>query len=144
MNNQLKALGNRILANGKIQGHEIKEIEAWLDADGKIDRQEAIFILDLYKRADSIAPSFEKLLSRVIKRHLLADGRLENEEAQWLRQVVLSDGKVSDREKTLLRELRGEAKFISEQGSALFAECLDAGAATERSASHGRNRSDQG
>ena len=125
MNNELKALGNRILANGRVQGHEIKALEAWFDADGKIDRQEAVFLLDLYKRADAIAPAFEKLLSRVIKRHLLADGRLENEEARWLRQVILSDGKVSAREKTLLRELRGEAKFVSEQGSALFAECLD-------------------
>ena len=129
MNNELKSLGNRILANGKVQGHEIKALETWFEADGKIDRQEAIFLLDLYKRADAIAPAFERLFSRVIKRHLLADGRLENEEARWLRQVVLSDGKVSDREKALLREIRGEAKFVSDQGQALFAECLDPGIA---------------
>jgi uncharacterized tellurite resistance protein B-like protein len=125
VNNELRSLGNRILANGKVQGHEIKALEAWFDADGKVDRQEAVFLLDLYKRADAIAPAFERLLSRVIKRHLLADGRLENEEARWLRQVVLSDGKVSDREKSLLREIRGEAKFVSVEGHALFSECLE-------------------
>jgi len=124
MKNEFRTLGMRVLTNGKIEGHEVESLQELLSADGKIDREEAEFILDLYRRTDQITPAFEKFFCRVIKQHLLADGTIDSERAAWLRKLILSDGKVSDREKKLLREIKGEAKEISVEGQALIEECL--------------------
>jgi len=124
MKNEFRTLGVRILTNGKIEGHEVESLRELLSADGKIDREEAEFLLDLYRRTDQIAPAFEKFFCKVIKQHLLADGTIDNERAAWLRRLILADGKVSEREKKLLREIKGEAKEISFQGQALIEECL--------------------
>ena len=124
MKNELRTLGMRILTNGKIEGHEVESLQKAFSADGKIDRPEAEFLLDLYRRTDQIAPAFEKFFCKVIKQHLLSDGTIDSERAAWLRRLIFSDGKVSQREKKLLRELQGEAKEISVQGQALFEECL--------------------
>ncbi|QDU29294.1 hypothetical protein ETAA8_44020 [Anatilimnocola aggregata] len=47
MKNDFRTLGMQILANGKIEGHEVKSIKELISADGTIDRQEAEFLLDL-------------------------------------------------------------------------------------------------
>jgi len=124
MKNEFREIGMKILTNGKIEGHEVESLRELITADGKIDRQEAELLLDLYKRTEQIAPAFEKFFYKVIKQHLLADGTIDNERAAWLRRLILIDGKVSDREKKLLREINGEAKEISVEGQALIEECL--------------------
>lgn len=124
MRNELRTLGISIMANGKIEGHEVETLRKHLSADGEIDRQEAEFLLELYRRTDQIAPAFEKFFYQAVKKHLVADGCIGNEEAVWLRRVFFSDGMVKDREKKLLRELRGEAREFSSEAEALFDECL--------------------
>jgi hypothetical protein len=124
MKNEFRTLGMKILANGKIEGHEVESLRELISADGKIDRDEAEFLIHLYRRTDPIAPAFEKFFFKVIKQHLLADVTIDSERAAWLRKLILIDGKVSEREKKLLRELRGEAKEISVEGHALIEECL--------------------
>jgi uncharacterized tellurite resistance protein B-like protein len=125
MKNEFRTLGMKILTNGKIEGHEVEALRELITADGKIDRQEAEFLLELYRRTDQIAPAFEKFFGKVIKQHLLADGTIDSEQAAWLRKLILIDGRVSEREKKLLRELKGEAKKISVEGQALIEECLN-------------------
>jgi uncharacterized tellurite resistance protein B-like protein len=132
MKNEFRTLGMKILANGKIEGHEVESLRELISADGKIDRQEAEFLLDLYRRTDPIAPAFEKFFYKVIKQHLLADGTIDSERATWLRKLIFSDGRLSERESKLLRELRGEAKEISVEGQALFEECLDSSASSKK------------
>ena len=124
MKNEFRTLGMKILANGKIEGHEVESLRELISADGKIDREEAEFLIHLYRRTDQIAPAFEKFFFKVIKQHLLADGTIDSERAAWLRRLILVDGKVSERELKLLREIRGEAKDISVEGHALIEECL--------------------
>ena len=124
MKNEFRTLGMRILTNGKIEGHEVESLRELLSADGKIDREEAEFLLNLYRRTDQITPAFEKFSCKVIKQHLLADGTIDSDRAEWLRRLILIDGKVSEREKKLLREIKGEAKEISVEGQVLIEECL--------------------
>ncbi len=124
MKNEFRTLGMKILANGKIEGHEVESLWELISADGKVDREEAEFLIHLYRRTDQITPVFEKFFYKVIKQHLLADGTIDGEQVVWLRKLILADGKVSEREKKLLREIRGEAKEISVQGHALIEECL--------------------
>jgi uncharacterized tellurite resistance protein B-like protein len=124
MKNELRVIGNSIMANGKIEGHEVELLRSHLSADGVIDRQEAEFLVDMFRRTNQIAPAFEKFFYQTIKKHLVADGRVGAEEALWLRRVIFSDGVVKEREKKLLRELRGESKEFSDEAQALFDECL--------------------
>jgi uncharacterized tellurite resistance protein B-like protein len=124
MKNEFRTLSMKILTNGKVEGHEVESLRELISADGKIDREEAEFLIYIYKRTDQIAPAFEKFFYKVIKEHLLADGTIDSERAAWLRSLILVDGKVTEREKKLLREVRGEAKEISVEGNALIEECL--------------------
>lgn len=124
MKNELRTLGISIMANGKIEGHEVELLRNHLSADGVIDRDEAEFLVEMYRRTNQVAPAFEKFFNSAIKKHLVADGRIGSEEALWLRRVIFSDGVAKDREKKLLRELRGESKEVSDEAQALFEECL--------------------
>lgn len=125
MKNEFRTLGMKILTNGKIEGHEVESLRELISADGKIDREEAEFLIHLYRRTDQIAPAFEKFFYKVIKQHLLADGTIDSERAAWLRKLILIDGKVSEREKKLLREIKGEAKEISLEAHDLIEDCLN-------------------
>lgn len=124
MKNEYRTLGMKILTNGKVEGHEVESLRELISADGKIEREEVEFLLDLYRRTDQMTPAFEKFFCKVIKQYLLSDGNIDGERARWLCRLIMLDGKVSDREKKLLCELRGEAKEITEEAQALIDECL--------------------
>lgn len=121
---QLRALMEKFLADGKIDGREIEALGELLPAGRAISRPEAEFLIEMHKRVERVTPAFEKFFYRAIKRHVLTDGAVDAEEAAWLRRMILADGKVDEREKKLLRELRGEAARASPEFEALFAECV--------------------
>ncbi len=124
MKNEFRTLGMKILTNGKIEGHEVESLRELISADGKIDREEAEFLIHLYRRTDQIAPAFEKFFYKVIKQHVLTDGTIGANKATWLRQMIFADGKVNEREKKLLCELKGEATRINSEFQTLYEECL--------------------
>ena len=114
-----RELMERILRNGRVEGAEIELLRRQLYADGKIDRREADFLAELYKRVEQVTPGFEKFFCQAIKDHILQDGRISAEEAAWLRQLLYADNRITDRERKLLRELRGEARAVSPEFQAL-------------------------
>ena len=69
-------------------------------------------------------PAFEKFFFQAVKDHALADGRIDAEGAAWLRQLLPADGRVDDRQRKLLHELRGEAGQVSPAFETLFAQCM--------------------
>jgi uncharacterized tellurite resistance protein B-like protein len=113
-----------ILANGKVDSHELEVLRRELYADGKIDRAEADFLVELHKRVQHLTPAFEQFFYQAIKDHVLADGRIDAEEAAWLRRMLFADGKIDDRERKLLHELKGEAGQVSSEFEALFADSM--------------------
>lgn len=119
---QLRELMDKLLADGKVDGREIDALTDLLYADGWIDRAEAEFLIELHKRVERVTPGFEKFFYQAIKDHVLNDGKIDAEEANWLRRMITADGKVDDREKKLLRELRGEATEVCPEFEALYAE----------------------
>jgi uncharacterized tellurite resistance protein B-like protein len=120
----LRQIEQHILANGKVDSHELETLRRELYADGKIDRAEADFLVELHKRVQHLTPAFEHFFYQAIKDHILADGRIDAEEAAWLRRMLFADGKIDDRERKLLHELKGEAKQVSHEFEALFEECM--------------------
>ena len=44
-----------------------------------------------------MTPAFEQFFYQAIKDHILADGRIDAEEAAWLRRMLFADGKIEGR-----------------------------------------------
>lgn len=110
-----------ILAEGKADGPQIERLRRQLYADGTIDRLKANVLVGLYRRVQFQSSEFQRLYYQVIKDHLLALERLGAEEAEWLRQVLLSEGAFTDEERKLLHELNG-TKECGPEFVALFGQ----------------------
>jgi hypothetical protein len=120
----LRQIEHAILATGKVDGHELEVLRQQLYAGGKVDRRGADFLVELHKRVQHLTPAFERFFYQAVKDHVLARGRIDAEEAAWLRRMLFADGKIDDQERKFLHELRGEAKEVSREFEALFAECM--------------------
>lgn len=122
----LRELMQKLLADGRLDGAEIDALSELLYADGRIDRDEAEFLIGLHRRVERPSPGFDKFFYQAIKRHVLTDGAITAGEADWLRRMVFADGKVSERELKLLRELRGEAARTCPEFETLYTDCVAA------------------
>jgi uncharacterized tellurite resistance protein B-like protein len=120
----LREIEERVIANGRVDGHELEVLRRLLYADGKISRKEADFLVELHKRVQYRTPGFEQFFYKAIKDHILADGRISAEEAAWLRQMLFADNRIDDEERKFLHELKGEAKRLSPEFEALFKEAM--------------------
>jgi len=109
-----------ILANGRVDGPELEELRRQVYTDGKIDRKEADFLVQLHKRVQHRTPAFEHFFYQAIKDHILADGRIDAAEVAWLRETLFADGKMKDEARKLLHELKGEARQVSKEFDVLF------------------------
>jgi hypothetical protein len=120
----LRQIEQAILANGRVDGPELEVLRGRLYVDGKIDRRAADFLVELHKRVQHVTPAFQHFFYQAIKDHILAHGRIEAEETAWLRRMLFADGKIDDEERKFLHELKGEAKEVSREFEALFAESM--------------------
>jgi hypothetical protein len=73
----LREIEQVILAHGKVNGPELEALRRQLYAGGKIERPEADFLVELYKRVQHRTPAFEKFFFQAIKDHILAHGRID-------------------------------------------------------------------
>src|SRR6478672_10449374 len=121
---QLRQLEKEIMDHGKVNGSELETLRLWVYANGKPDRPMAEFLVELHKRVQHMTPAFEQFFYQAIKDHILADGRIDAEEAAWLRRMLFADGKIDDEERKMLHELKGEAGQVSPEFEVLFAECM--------------------
>ena len=126
----LRQIEHDILATGKVDSHDLEALRRQLYAGGKIDRGGADFLVELHKRVQHRTPAFEQFFYQAIKEHILAHGRIDAEEAAWLRRMLFADGKIDEREKTFLSELKRTARHVGREFEQLYAECMKgAGAA---------------
>jgi hypothetical protein len=121
---ELRAIEQRILANGRVDHGELEELRRTMYAGGKVQRREADFLVELHKRVQHMTPAFEHFFYQAIKDHILADGRIDAKEAAWLRRMLFADGKLKDEERKFLHELKGEAKQAGPEFEALFADAM--------------------
>src|SRR2546430_16038489 len=109
----LREIEQHVNEHGRVDGHELELLRQALYADGKIDRKEADFLVELHKRVQYRTPAFEQFFYKAIKDHILADGRIRARETAWLEQMLFADDKLEDEERQFLRQLKGEAKEVS-------------------------------
>jgi carbon storage regulator CsrA len=120
----LQKLKATILADGVIEDQEVEIIRKELYADGKIDKEEVEFLVALRNEAQKVCPAFEELFFEAIKQNVLTDGVIDAEEAGWLRRMLYADGRIDEREKKFMRQLRQEAKQVSPEFQRLHDECM--------------------
>ena len=112
------------LADGRIDTKESEIIKKELYADGKLDRSELEWLLDVRKSASGTVQVFDKMVFDALKPVILADGDIDAKEAAWLRKFIYADGKVDDLEKKFLQELKAGAKTTSKEFEELFKQCM--------------------
>src|ERR1700731_2932957 len=95
----LREIEGKILANGRGDTPELEMLRKELYADGKIDRKEADFLVELHKRVQHMTPAFEHFFYQAVKAHILEDGKIDAEESAWLRRMLFADGKIDDHER---------------------------------------------
>ncbi len=118
MSQNLNALKMAILADGVIDAHEVKQISAVIWDDGKIDREEADFLFELNDAKKEAVPEWTELFVKAISAHLLEDaaspGEIDADEAKWLTDKIMGDGKVDEVEKALLTNLAARGALPKE------------------------------
>jgi hypothetical protein len=122
---KLRQVEQDILATGKVDGPELERLRRELYAHDKIERPEADFLVELHKRVQHLTPAFEQFFYQAIKDHILVHGRIDAEEAAWLRRMLFADGQIDDEERKFLHELKGEAKQVSREFDVLFEESME-------------------
>jgi hypothetical protein len=120
----LRQIEHDILATGKVDGPNLEVLRGQLYADGRIDRRGADFLVELHKRVQHLTPAFEQFFYQAIKEHILAHGRIDAEDAAWLRRLLFADGKLKDEERKFLHELKGEAGQVSPEFEVLYEESM--------------------
>ncbi len=113
-----------ILSDGHIDKKEVALIRQELLGDGKLDRSELEFLLDLRKSATSVVRDFNTLVFTALKPVILADGSIDAKEAAWLRKFVFADGKVDEDEKAFISDLKASAKSTSPEFEELVKQVL--------------------
>jgi uncharacterized membrane protein YebE (DUF533 family) len=122
-----------ILADGRIDDDEVKVLKKELWADGKIDKDEVKFLIALRNAAQKKAkarkaevnPKFEHLFFSAISDNVLKDGKIDSNEARWLRAMLFADGKIDDNEKKFLTKIKKAAtKGTSQAFEQLYQECM--------------------
>jgi hypothetical protein len=120
----LRQIEQAILAKGRVDGHQLESLRRQLYAGGKIQRPGADFLVELHKRVQHLTPAFEQFFYQAIKDHILSHGRIDAEEAAWLRRMLFTDGEIDDEERKFLHELKGEAKHVSPEFEVFFGESM--------------------
>jgi hypothetical protein len=108
-----------ILADGYIEEKETEIIRKEILADGVINKSEAEFLIDLRNSAPKAVQKFHDFVFEVVKKAILADGSISASEAKWLESFLLADGKIDDMEKAFLKDLKASAKKTSAEFDAL-------------------------
>jgi carbon storage regulator len=120
----LQRVKAEVLADGRIDTHDVDLICRELYAEGKIDQEVVDFLIDLRDEAHWVCSRFERLCLDCAKYHLLADGSIDAEKAAWLRLTLLSHHKVNKREMVFLRDRKDQAVDVCDEFQELYDKCV--------------------
>jgi len=113
-----------LLADGRISELETDLLRRAILADKVVDREEVEFLAELKREAVTVSPEFNRFLYDVLKRVVLVDGAITDQEARWLRRIIFSDRQVKPIEATFVEDLKREARKVGPEFEALCRECL--------------------
>lgn len=120
----LRQVKHDVMANGRIEGHHLDVLGRELYVGGKIDRLAVNLVVELRKRLEHHTPDLERFFYQAIKDYVQASGRIDAEQAAWLRGVLATGNWIQDDDRRLLHELKGEAQAVALEFDSLFAEAM--------------------
>jgi uncharacterized tellurite resistance protein B-like protein len=112
-----------LLDDGRISEREAELLRRAILADGVVDRQEAAFLMDLKRSAQSVHEEFDRFLFDVLEKIILADGVISDQETKWLKELLFADRQISPAEAAFVRQLRSRAKSVSTSFESLYQDC---------------------
>jgi uncharacterized tellurite resistance protein B-like protein len=121
---------NAILADGVIDDNEVKILKKELYADGKIDKEEVDFLIELRNKAQkkaaggNLSDAFEKFFFKAVQDNVMADGKIDTEEARWLRTMLYADRKIDENEKKFLAKIKKAATSTSPEFDRLYEQAM--------------------
>lgn len=115
----LRRLRAQLLQDGRISESEVQLIRDYIHADGELDLQDVKLLVELLSEASEVCPEFDELFFPTLKRVVLQDGQIGQDEQYMLLKMLYADGHVRDSEREFLRELRQEITESTPQFDAL-------------------------
>lgn len=119
---------NKVLADGKVGVHDVGYLHNVLLVENMIDEEDLKLLFDIYYASNQKDnhPTWNDLYTQVIKTYLLRDdkqpGIIFDDEAQFLQEQFLRDGKIDDTERRVLEEIQSEHPVIFDQAFAQWME----------------------
>jgi len=107
----MKELVNNILLDGKIDKEEVEKLRKAIFEDGTVDKEEAEALFKLNNEAKEKCPEFKDLFIEGIKSYILADGKIDSDEEEFLKEQISADGEVDENEKALLEAIAAEVEL---------------------------------
>jgi uncharacterized tellurite resistance protein B-like protein len=121
---RLQELRDELLRDGKITDQEVEVIRGYLEEKGKLDIGDVKFLVELLDDAREVSPKFDEIFFPALKKVILADWQIGQDEQFYLLKMLYSDGHVRDSELQFLRELCREVKKITPEFEALCEEAF--------------------
>lgn len=116
-----------VLAGG-IEDAELKVLKKGLYNDGRIERKEVEFLVELRNRVNKKlkgeppSPAFEKFFFKAVEDYVLTNGIISSAESKWLKTMLYADKKIADAEIKFLNTLKKKATKTNPAFDALHAE----------------------
>ncbi|MCH5372444.1 MAG: hypothetical protein JJ992_00585, partial [Planctomycetes bacterium] len=110
---RLRTFVEEILHDQKIDEAELLQVCDYIMADDVLDMQDVELLVQLYTRADSYPPEFEKLFFGALKAVMLDDDKIVDYERFLLMQMLYANRTVRKIEIEFLEDLRREASEVS-------------------------------
>lgn len=115
----------QLLSDGKITVCEVEKIKDHMAADGQLDFQDAMLLVQLMKDAREVCSEFDDLFFPCLREIILQDGRIGVDEQFVLLQMLYADGEVRDCERQFLTELYRDADEVTPEFKQLCETALN-------------------
>jgi len=116
-------LKKQILEDGVIDSQEVETLRKVIYEDGVVDSDELKLLVELRNEAKSVCVEFEVFFFEAAEKNLLADGIIDDDEVEWLREVIFADGVVDEMEKQFLLSLKSKARSLAPGFQPLMKDC---------------------
>ena len=121
----LRQIQAELLQDGKITENEVEKIKDHMASDGRLDYEDAKFLVELLKQADWVCQAFDDLFFPCLREIILQDGKVGMDEQYLLLQMLYADGEVRDNERRFLSELYRDAQEITPEFEQLCQTALN-------------------
>ena len=109
------------MTDGNITAEDVGRIRRQVESDGQLNFDDVKFLVQLVVEAEETCDQFEALFYPMIRRVVLQDGVISDEEQAELVKLIAGSGRVSAADKQLLKDLQIETTKLTPRFNRLCA-----------------------